>query len=168
MTTPRIIPCTTHTDERGFFKNVLEIKGSKSFLGVDVPDLLDVSVSYSSKGTFRGLHAQKEPHGQSKYIHVLQGEIIDLVYNPLTKKMLQFNLKENDGQILFVPEGYAHGFFAKKSTLLLYGICGSFYNPESSLSYSIYNMEKTLFPSKDYILKHITHITDKDKHGNIT
>jgi dTDP-4-dehydrorhamnose 3,5-epimerase len=149
-TPPKITQIKTHMDNRGFFKTIFHDD-----------ELIDVCISYNRKGTFRGLHAQAAPFEQSKYIHVLKGEIIDLVYDPESKTMQEFSLSENDNQVLYVPKGYAHGFFAKADTMLLYGIVGE-YSPENAITYSIYNLPEAEYRSKQYILDNIKHISLKD------
>lgn len=151
---PAIHKIETHIDERGFFKTVFSDAYVK-----------DICISQSRAGTFRGLHLQQAPYAQAKYVHLLKGEIIDLVYDPFEREMQEFHLSENDNQILYIPKGYAHGFFAKSNVTLLYGICNNLYTPEYSKTYSVYDLPDVEFESKDYILKNIKYITTKDRHG---
>ncbi|MDR0587734.1 MAG: dTDP-4-dehydrorhamnose 3,5-epimerase [Burkholderiales bacterium] len=70
--------------------------------------------SYSVKNTLRGLHYQK-PHPQGKLIGVVKGAIRDLVVDvrrasPTFGQHIEIRLSDNLPQMLWIPEGFAHGF----------------------------------------------------------
>ena len=75
----------------------------------------------SKKNVIRGLHFQKK-NQQTKLIHVTEGKILDVVIN-LKKNSKYFGKVSrfilNEGDILFVPKFYAHGYecLTKKCTI---------------------------------------------------
>lgn len=72
--------------------------------------------SYSIKNTLRGIHYQLEPYAQAKFIECIAGEIYDVVVDIRKESPTFLNwggikLSENNHKQIFIPEGYAHGFY---------------------------------------------------------
>ena len=111
-------------DERGFF---LEgYKKSEFFAnGIDVEFNQD-NHSKSTKGVLRGLHYQLPPKAQAKLVRCIQGEIFDVAVdirkNSSTYgKWVGEKLSAENKKMLFIPEGFAHGFVVLSETAeLLY------------------------------------------------
>lgn len=85
------------------------------------------------KFTFRGLHFQVEPYAQSKLIKVIHGNIIDIIIDisNVSSKFLQpqfFNL--TDGDELYVPKGFAHGFLTIQDNTIVQYLVDNSYNPQ--------------------------------------
>ncbi|MFA7657949.1 MAG: dTDP-4-dehydrorhamnose 3,5-epimerase [Candidatus Gastranaerophilaceae bacterium] len=100
-------------DNRGFF---MESYKKSEFVknGIDVEFVQD-NCSKSTKGVLRGLHYQAKPKSQAKLIRCSNGKIhdvaVDLRKNSKTfGKWLKVELSEENKHILFIPEGFAHGF----------------------------------------------------------
>jgi dTDP-4-dehydrorhamnose 3,5-epimerase len=71
--------------------------------------------SHSIKGVLRGLHYQKNPNAQAKLVTCLRGEIfdvaVDIRQNSQTySKWVSEILSEQNHKMLYIPEGFAHGF----------------------------------------------------------
>lgn len=93
-------------------------------------DQTNVSIN-TSKYTFRGMHYQTTPP-QTKYLKVIQGSIIDILYDLETKEVKSFHL-DNEEAILIEPK-YAHGFLTlEDNTIVTYLVKGE-YNPLSEHS----------------------------------
>jgi len=72
--------------------------------------------SVSHKGVLRGLHFQIPPYAHTKVVTCLQGKILDVVVDlrkssPTYKKASSTILDSDKGNLLYVPEGLAHGFY---------------------------------------------------------
>lgn len=121
-----------------------------------------VSLS-SNKFTFRGLHYQTNPN-QLKTFKIVQGSVIDFIYNIETKEVKNFVLT-TDSKIFTIGDQYAHGFLTlEPNTIVMYGVEGKF-NPETYTSipwHSIPEIYNTV--TKITGNAKIT-ITDKDNHG---
>ena len=98
-------------DERGYFESVtkeqLEELGFKG--------IYQVSNSKSGKGIVRGLHFQKDPYCQAKVVRCHRGAVIDVVVDirkdsPSYGKHVAVELTPENGRMLYVPRGFAHGF----------------------------------------------------------
>ena len=100
-------------DERGYFESVtkeqLEELGFKG--------IYQVSNSKSGKGIVRGLHFQKDPYCQAKVVRCHKGGVIDVVVDMRKDsstygKHVAVELTPENGRMLFVPRGFAHGFIS--------------------------------------------------------
>lgn len=119
------------SDERGFFRetyraDLCEKWGIKSSFVQD-------NHSFSKKGVLRGLHFQKNP-GQAKWVSVIEGVIFDVVVDIRLQsatfgQWLSVTLSAENGECLFVPVGFAHGFCVlSEGAHVIYKVT-EFYNP---------------------------------------
>jgi dTDP-4-dehydrorhamnose 3,5-epimerase len=106
-------------DTRGYFhENFKESEFSAN--GINLKFVQD-NMSFSTKGVLRGLHFQKEPKGQAKLISVISGEIFDVAVD-LRKDSKTFGkwisqiLSNQNHKMLYIPEGFAHGFCTLSDT----------------------------------------------------
>jgi dTDP-4-dehydrorhamnose 3,5-epimerase len=103
-------------DERGSFARTFceEEFGAH---GID-PHVAQCSMSRSSEaGTLRGLHLQSEPHGETKTVRCLRGEIFDVAVDlrsgsPTFGLHHAVTLSEGNESALVMPPGVAHGFLS--------------------------------------------------------
>lgn len=107
-----LIETETFDDDRGFFRETYQ-RQKFSALGLDVTFVQD-NLSHSEKDVLRGLHFQ-EPRSQGKLVQVNQGEIFDVVADvrhgsPRFGQWVGIELSAAAGNMLWVPEGFAHGF----------------------------------------------------------
>lgn len=100
-------------DDRGYFTSVT----SKQLEGLDFKKFQQKSESMSAKGTIRGLHFQKDPYCQAKVVSCTKGAVLDVVVDmrkdsPTYGEYTAIELTPENGRMLYVPRGYAHGFLA--------------------------------------------------------
>ena len=101
------------TDQRGFFARVGCEREARA-VGIDVR-WVQANVSRNRRcGTLRGMHWQ-EPDFEAKLVRVTRGAIWDVIVDirprsATYRQHLAVELSEDNGQSLFVPEGFAHGF----------------------------------------------------------
>lgn len=118
-------------DERGFFLETWSQRHIES-LGFQWNFIQD-NVAKSKYGTLRGLHFQAPPFAQAKYVTALWGKVLDVVVD-LRKSSKTFGkcysvvLDADDPRILFVPEGFAHGYAVLSEDCLFSYKCIGFYN----------------------------------------
>jgi dTDP-4-dehydrorhamnose 3,5-epimerase len=108
-----LVEAKAFPDERGFF---LESFKESIFAsnGINTRFVQD-NFSHSIKGVLRGLHYQKNPKAQAKLVIALRGEIFDVAVDirkgsPTYGKWVGEILSENNHKLLYIPEGFAHGF----------------------------------------------------------
>jgi dTDP-4-dehydrorhamnose 3,5-epimerase len=119
-------------DERGYFLETYNQDRYQEF-GIKA-DFVQDNMSFSTKGTLRGLHFQ-HPHGQAKLVQVLQGEIFDVVVDirkgsPAFGRWFSEYLSDTNKKQIFIPEGFAHGFCVLSDTAIFQYKCSDFYAPE--------------------------------------
>ncbi len=122
----RLFSLKKHSDERGYFVEQYQKKRYEE-LGEFVQD----NLSFSKRGVIRGMHMQK---GQAKLISALSGEIYDVIVD-MRKGSDTFGLwegytlSEENGALLFVPDGFAHGFQVVSDSAYVTYKVSSFYDP---------------------------------------
>lgn len=100
-------------DPRGRFR---EMYRRSDFVANGItPEFVQDNHSHSVRGVLRGLHYQLEPKAQGKLVAALRGTIVDVAVDvrrgsPTFRKWLAVELSEENGQMLYVPPGLAHGF----------------------------------------------------------
>ena len=105
-------------DDRGSFYESWNKKNLEIFTNRQINFVQD-NHSCSKAGVIRGLHFQLHPFEQAKLIRVIRGEIFD-VFIDLRKKSETFKswggviLNDTNKKILWLPEGFAHGFLSLK------------------------------------------------------
>ncbi len=100
-------------DDRGFF---LESYKKSEFVSNGITtDFCQDNHSRSVRGVLRGLHYQKAPHAQAKLVRCPKGKIFDVAVD-IRKNSKTYGkwvgeiLSEENKHMLFIPEGFAHGF----------------------------------------------------------
>lgn len=153
-------------DERGFFFEAFNQKQFNKFLGRDILFVQD-NHSKSKQGVLRGLHYQEPPFAQAKLVRVISGEIFDVAVDirPKSKSYGQWIgeiLSAKNKKQLWIPEGFAHGFYVlSKEAELVYKV-NQFYSKthEKTIHWSNnpFNIEwpivnkKVLLSDKDNIV----------------
>ena len=100
-------------DNRGFFMETY--KKSEFFANGITVEFVQENHSNSTKGVLRGLHYQAKPFGQAKLVRCARGRIYDVAVD-IRKGSKTFGhyvkveLTEDHKHMLFIPEGFAHGF----------------------------------------------------------
>jgi dTDP-4-dehydrorhamnose 3,5-epimerase len=101
-------------DERGFFARTWCAQEFK-LRGLN-PNLAQCSVSFSrQKGTLRGLHYQNQPYPEAKLVRCCAGSIYDVILDlrppsPSYRKWFAVELTAANRKMVYVPQGFAHGF----------------------------------------------------------
>jgi len=122
-------------DERGFFARVFcnQAFAEKGLAG----RVMQTNISYSKKaGTVRGMHYQVAPYAEAKLIRCIYGSLYDVIIDlrsdsPTFKQWVGVKLNASTRQMIYVPEGCAHGFQTLADhTEALYQVSSS-YTPEA-------------------------------------
>lgn len=128
-----IIEPTVFGDHRGFFMETFRSESLKEY-GIQENFIQD-NHSKSVKGTLRGLHYQIHPKAQGKLVRVTQGAVFDVAVDlrknsPTYMKWQGFELNEENKKIVYIPAGFAHGFFVLSDTAEFLYKCTEYYSPE--------------------------------------
>lgn len=125
--TPHMFP-----DDRGLYKKCYE-KNIYFDNGITC-EFNESSDLYSKKGALRGLHYQTKD-SQAKLVHVISGVLfdvaLDLRINSSTfGKYHTELLKAEENKVIFIPEGFAHGFISLSENTVFSYMCSGRYIPE--------------------------------------
>lgn len=119
-------------DARGFF---LETWNANTFaeLGLDLRFVQD-NHSRSRQGILRGMHYQIQ-HPQGKLVRVTHGKVFDVAVDlrqssPSFGQWAGAELSEENHRMLWVPPGFAHGFYVMSESADFLYKCTDFYAPE--------------------------------------
>ncbi|MCL5012199.1 MAG: dTDP-4-dehydrorhamnose 3,5-epimerase [Patescibacteria group bacterium] len=161
-----IIEPKSFDDARGYFTEAYNINAFKDRGIGDV--FIQDNLSFSLKGVLRGLHFQKPPHETSKLVQCTFGEIFDVIVDirpdsPTFKQWESFILSRENKKILYVPKGFAHGFYVTSEYAVVTYKVDEFFYPDNDGSVRWNDPDlNILWPtvvSTDLI------ISDKDKNA---
>lgn len=134
----KIIEPQVFADERGFFMETWQQKKFEELVTGKPTQFVQDNHSKSSKGILRGLHYQTE-NTQGKLVRVVSGEVFDVAVDirkdsPTFGKWVGVYLSEENKRQLWVPEGFAHGFYVTSDEAEFVYKCTDYYNPGAELS----------------------------------
>lgn len=119
-------------DERGFF---VETYKHSDFIEAGIPEhFVQDNHSKSARGVLRGLHYQKMPRAQGKLVRCIRGTIFDVAADirrgsPTYARWVGVELSEDNGEMLYLPPGFAHGFLVLSETAEIVYKCSDEYSP---------------------------------------
>lgn len=137
-----LVKLKKHEDNRGFFargwdKGLLEQQGL-------IGSVTQQNIAFSKvKGTVRGLHYQKAPHQETKFVRCTRGSVFDVIVDlrpdsPTFKHWLGVTLTMDDYQVLYMPKDFAHGFQALEDNSEIMYLVSEPYTPtaEAGIRYN--------------------------------
>lgn len=128
-----ILEPAVYGDQRGYFIESFSERDFVSQTGVEVRFVQD-NESFSRRGVLRGLHFQRAPHAQAKLVRVVRGRVLDVAVDirpqsPTFGRYVAVELSAENHRQLFIPKGFAHGYFAMEDSVFQYK-CDDYYHPE--------------------------------------
>ena len=126
-----------HGDSRGFFLESWNRRAFAAALGRDVEFVQD-NHSFSQRGVLRGLHYQVV-RPQAKLVRVVEGEVFDVAVDlrrasPTFGRWVGAHLSGDNHRMLWIPEGFAHGFLVLSERAHFLYKTGDYYAPEGDRS----------------------------------
>jgi len=123
-----VIESKVHNDNRGFFKEIFKKNKFNKF------NFVFACASSSKKNVFRGFHFQSK-FAQGKYLTVLKGKVLDVAVDirkgsPTFGKFESCVLDDKDHKRLYIPEGFAHGYYVLTEIAVFQYMCTQIYHPE--------------------------------------
>jgi dTDP-4-dehydrorhamnose 3,5-epimerase len=131
----KIIETEPRTDERGSFgrwfcaQELAPALGKRSIVQINHSKTVNV-------GTIRGMHYQKPPHAEMKFVRCMKGKVWDIAIDirtgsPTFLQWVAAELSPESGRMLCIPEGCAHGFQVLEANSELLYLHTAFYEPNS-------------------------------------
>ncbi len=132
----KIIEPTVFDDKRGFFMQTWQQRQFDELVAKRI--FVQDNHSKSTKGILRGLHYQTE-NTQGKLVRVISGEVFDVAVDirtgsPTFGQWVGAYLSADNKRQLWIPEGFAHGFYATSETAEFVYKCTDYYNPQAEIS----------------------------------
>ncbi|MEE6179611.1 dTDP-4-dehydrorhamnose 3,5-epimerase family protein [Mycobacterium sp. 050134] len=131
----KIVQSVPHRDDRGAFVRLFCAHELESLLGHR--QIVQINQSRtSSVGAVRGMHFQFPPHAEMKMVRCLRGRVWDVAVDlrPTSPTFLRWHAQElaqDGGQMMVIPEGFAHGFQVLEPESELLYLHTAFYHPPS-------------------------------------
>ena len=127
-----VIEPKVHGDERGYFMETWNLRDFKS-AGIPMQFVQD-NQSKSQKGVLRGMHYQKK-NPQGKLVRVISGQVFDVAVDlrgnsPTLGKWYGISLCAEKKNMLYIPEGFAHGFLTLSDSVEFTYKCTRLYAPD--------------------------------------
>jgi len=123
-------------DERGFFARSFCVEEFKRH-GLNSV-IKQCNISFNKHiGTLRGMHFQKPPYEETKLVRCIKGKVYDVIVD-LRKESntylewFSIELNQENKKMLYIPEGFAHGFQTLEDNAELFYQMSAFYSDDSS------------------------------------
>ena len=122
------------SDERGFFARTWCQKEFQTH-GLNT-NIVQCNISYNKKkGTLRGMHYQAAPHEEAKLVRCTRGAIYDVIIDlqpgsQTFKHWIGMELTEHNRRMLYIPEGFAHGFLTLRDDTEVFYQMSELYSAE--------------------------------------
>lgn len=131
-----VIDLEPFPDERGFFAR--SWSASEFAENGLTSSLAECNISFNTKrGTLRGMHYQLAPFAQTKLVRCTRGSIYDVIIDlrgssPTFKQWTGVELSAENHRMLYVPDGFAHGFQTLEDATEVFYQVSSGYAPEAA------------------------------------
>jgi dTDP-4-dehydrorhamnose 3,5-epimerase len=130
----KVLRPTRHADHRGFFSESYS-RRDYAAVGIDHDFVQDNHSLSRKKGVVRGLHFQLPPFAQAKLLRVLRGSVLDVAVDirtgsPSFGRHIAVILSAEDGNQIFIPAGFAHGFCTLEPDTEIFYKVDNYYSPE--------------------------------------
>ncbi|CAH7459644.1 dTDP-4-dehydrorhamnose 3,5-epimerase [Vibrio chagasii] len=163
----KIIEPSVFGDERGFFMETWNKKQFEELVTGKPTQFVQDNHSKSKKGILRGLHYQAE-NTQGKLVRVVSGEVFDVAVDvrrgsPTFGQWVGEYLSAENKRQLWIPEGFAHGFYVTSDEAEFVYKCTDYYNPGAELS--LLWSDRTV--GIDWPLDGAPLLSEKDKLGKM-
>lgn len=153
----KIIKYNKYRDERG---DVIKIFNKKNT--IFKINCFESYLSFSKKGTVRGLHGQSGKYSQDKLIYCIKGKALDIAVD-LRKnsktfgKIFKKEMNSKNVMGVLIPKGFAHGLIALEKNTVIINFCSTKYERKKEFGINIKSLNIKL-PNKKLL------ISNKDKN----
>ena len=161
----KIIDPSVFGDDRGFFMETWNQKQFEELVTGKPTQFVQDNHSKSKKGILRGLHYQTE-NTQGKLVRVVSGEVFDVAVDirknsPTFGKWVGVYLSAENKRQLWIPEGFAHGFYVTSDEAEFVYKCTDYYNPQAELTIKWDDICLNI----DWPIQDEAFLSDKDSNG---
>jgi len=162
-----VIETNINQDERGIFSRFFCNKELRLLLNNS--EIVNLNFSQSiNRGTLRGMHFQKYPYQEKKFVRCISGSIYDVIVDLRTDSSTYLNwfgieLNSDNKKMIYIPEGFAHGYQTLEDNSEIIYCVTNYYSPNSEAGCRFDDPSLKI----DWPLE-VTEISDKDlKYPNL-
>ena len=130
-----VVDIEPREDERGFFARAW---AREEFAGHGLStEVVQANIAFNRrKGTLRGMHFQRDPHAEVKLVRCTRGAFYDVVVDlrassPTHTRWIGVEITAENRRMLYVPEGFAHGYQTLADDTEAYYHVSAAYAPEA-------------------------------------
>ena len=171
------IELTPHHDARGFFARSY---CTDEFAAQGLVDrFVQCNVSFNHrKATLRGMHWQAAPHGEVKLVRCTAGAILDVIVDvrpesETFRRVYSLELSAENHRMLYIPEGFAHGFQTLEDRSEISYQMGSAYAPDAARGFRfddpdvgiVWPFEPSEISQRDAMLPTLEAVCGRDEAG---
>jgi dTDP-4-dehydrorhamnose 3,5-epimerase len=170
MNTPieglKILKTVPLSDDRGFFQRLFCDEELKE-IGLN-KKIVNINHSFTKKaGSIRGMHFQYQPSSEIKIVKCIRGAILDIAVDirhnsPTFLQPYSIELTESNNTMLYIPEGFAHGFQTLDDNSEIIYFVTNYYSKELEMSLNPFDERLGI----EWSLK-CTDISDKDVNAKM-
>ena len=135
-----LVEIEMHRDERGFFARSW---CAREFAAAGLnPQLAQCNISFNAKkGTLRGMHYQVPPFAEAKLVRCTMGSLYDVIVDlrpgsPSFGEQFGVVLSARERNMLYVPEGFAHGFLTLEDDTEAFYQMSRFFEPDAARGFA--------------------------------
>lgn len=131
-----VIDLNTLQDDRGWFMRTYSKDDFEKHIGFE-KEWVQMNQSFTvKKGSIRGMHFQLKPFSEIKLVRCIAGEVFDVIIDlrinsPTFLKWFGINLSSENKKMVYIPEGFAHGFQTLSENAELVYQHSEYYKPEA-------------------------------------
>jgi len=158
-----VIDTQIKSDERGFLSR-LYCKEEFKKIGFEKEFVQENITNTVKKGSFRGFHFQIPPFSESKLIRCIRGRVLDIIIDirkasPTFLHSITVNLSSDKLNMVYAPEGTAHGFQTLEDNCIMLYLHTNYYHPDYEMGINVYDSRISIeLPLK------ISSISEKDRN----
>jgi len=157
-----VIELERRGDDRGYFARAF---CTREFAERGLPtEFVQSNLNASTApGTMRGLHFQRAPHEEAKFVRCVAGAIYDVIVDirpgsPTYLQSFGIELTPQNGRAVFLPKGFAHGFLTLAPDSTAFYMSDAYYTPDAEGGFR--HDDPTL--GIDWPIR-VTTVSDKDR-----
>jgi dTDP-4-dehydrorhamnose 3,5-epimerase len=135
LTGAYVLELDRKSDERGFFARTYDERELEAH---GIPSRWpQCNISNNTRaGTFRGMHWNAAPHREAKLVRCIRGAVFDAIVDirvgsPTHMRWFGLTLSADEGNALYIPEGFAHGFITLADQTDVFYHMGRYYQGDA-------------------------------------
>ena len=143
-----LVKFQTFNDKRGFFREWFKSEEISKVTDFNF-SFSQANLSFSLKGTLRGIHYSLAKNGQAKYVTCIKGRIQDVIVDirpdsPTFGKWIDIDLNEDSGSAILIEPNLGHGFLSLAESSTVVYLTSSTYDPKNEFEINPFDIDLSI------------------------